>query len=230
MADIYLSTKKEKPAPPPAAKQPPSQPISAAPAKKSVKPKINSWTALNKIVGRRRGSLISAFVARPKGINFESQGEKEKIILLLRRHWITNLRWIFSAIGLILAPAVLSVFPLLASFPVQLQAKALVLWYLLVLAFIIQQALSWFFNVGIVTNKRVVDIDFFSLIHKRISDAELDRIQDVTFSVSGAIRTLFNYGTVYIQTAAERPEISFEKVPDPALVTKVLEKLIRMKK
>ena len=244
MADIYLSH--EKPEKKKIAKtigktEPPAKPL---PAVKKARPAIKPLTAekiarikekkelksLNGLIGDRSHLPLGAFVARPRHMSFESQGREEKIILLLRRHWVTNLRWIFSALGLALAPLVLTFFPLLGSFPPRLQAAALMLWYLLVLAFIIQQALSWFFNVGIVTSKRVVDIDFFNLIHKRISDAELDRIQDVTFTVSGILRTMFNFGTVFIQTAAEKPEISFEDVPNPSLVTKVLEKIIRMRK
>ncbi len=244
MADIYLShekpekkeitktAKRIEPAVKPsmATKEPKlmAKPLAAAKAAK-IKEK-REQKSINELIGRGHRLPLGAFVARPRNMNFESQGREEKIILLLRRHWITNMRWIFSAIGLALAPLLLTVFPLLGSFPPRLQAAALMLWYLLVLAFTIQQLLSWFFNVGIVTNKRVVDIDFFNLIHKRISDAELDRVQDVTFTVSGILRTMFNFGTVFIQTAAEKPELSFEDVPNPSLVTKVLEKIVRMKK
>ncbi len=224
MADIYVAPEKRQAAPEKKV-APLAKPISRQKKIKAIKKKLAAGDSLNSLIGRRRGHLWSAFVARPRGVNFESQGDGEKIILLLRRHWITNLRWLAIALLLALAPFVLGQAPFMTGFPARFQFAALVSWYLLVLAYVIQQALSWFFNVGIITNRRVVDIDFFSLIHKRISDADLDKIQDITFNISGALRTVFNYGTVFIQTAAEKPELSFENVPNPALVAKVLEKL-----
>ncbi len=184
-----------------------------------------NWRQLHSLLKKKSGPLATAFIAYPRGVNFESQGDDEKIILLVRRHWITNLRWLFLALILALAPLLLFNSPLLTSFPPRLRLGALMLWYLLVLAFVIQQGLDWLFNVGIVTNQRVVDIDFFNLIHKRISDAEIRKIQDVTVNINGTLRTLFNYGSVFIQTASERPEISFENIPKPALVARVLEVL-----
>lgn len=167
---------------------------------------------------------LAAFWARPK-INFETQDSKEEVILLLRRHWITNLSWLGVALILILAPLVLKNFPFFSLLPLRFQLAALVGWYLLVAAFIIEQALSWFFNVYIITDERIVDIDFKSLIYKEISDAEIGKIQDVTLKMGGVLRTVFNFGTVFIQTAAEKPQFEFEDIPNPALVVKVLEKL-----
>ncbi len=226
MADIYVAPKeikiKKAPVKTVASRRTPSKRNTRIEA---IRKKLARGTSISDLIRQHHKHVWGAFVARPRGVNFESQDDREKIILLLRRHWITNVRWIGIALLMSLAPLLLSQAPFLAGFPPRFQLAALVSWYLLVLAYVIQQTLSWFFNVGIITNQRVVDIDFFNLIHKRISDADLDKIQDITFNINGALRTIFNYGSVYIQTAAEKPELSFENVPDPALVTKVLEKL-----
>ena len=52
------------------------------------------------------------------------------------------------------------------------------------------------FNVYIVTDERIIDIDFYNLIYKEVSDANIDKIQDVTYKMGGVVRTLFNYGDV----------------------------------
>ena len=224
MVDIYVAPKKRQ-APVGREENSPKELVGKSPRVEAIRKKLAKGKSPLDLLGRRHGHIWGAFVARPRGVNFESQSNQEKIILLLRRHWITNVRWMGIALAMALAPFLLSQAPFLAGFPPRFQLAALVSWYLLVLAYIIQQTLSWFFNVGIITNRRVVDIDFFNLIHKRISDADLDKIQDVTFKIDGTLRTIFNYGSVYIQTAAEKPELSFESVPNPGLVTKVLEKL-----
>jgi hypothetical protein len=48
-------------------------------------------------------------------------------------------------------------------------------------------------------------------------------IQDVSSRVAGISQTMFNYGDLRIQTAGEIPELSFEKVPNPDKVIKVLQ-------
>src|SRR3989344_4281025 len=79
-----------------------------------------------------------------------------------------------------------------------------VVWYLVLAGYILQSFIGWFFNVFIVTDERIIDIDFYSLIYKEISDTKIERIQDVTVTQGGVVRALFNFGTVYIQTAGER--------------------------
>ena len=56
-------------------------------------------------------------------------------------------------------------------------------------------------------------------------DANIDKIQDVTYKMGGVIRTLFNYGDVMIQTASEVPNFDFLAVPYPDKVAKVLQDL-----
>ena len=83
----------------------------------------------------------------------------------------------------------------------------------------------WFFNVYIVTTERVVDVDFYNLIYKKVSDADLIKIQDVSYNQGGVLRTLLNYGDVNIQTAGEVTNFDFEAVPQPDRVAKILQDL-----
>jgi len=135
------------------------------------------------------------------------------------------MRWLIITIFLIFAPVFLSVLPPLVLLPDRFRLVVGMMWYLFVFAFILEQFFTWYFNVDIITDERIVDIDFISLIHKRVSDAEIENIEDVTYKVGGIFGTMFDFGTVYVQTAAERPEFEFEDVPRPALVVKVLQKL-----
>ena len=165
-------------------------------------------------------------MVNPPDIRFETQEREEKIILLLRRHWITNLPWVLLAILALFAPFLLRLFPVLGFLPLRYQLISILLWYLLTLAFVLENFLSWYFNVNVVTDERIVDIDFYSLIYKQISHCKIDKIQDVTFKMEGIIRTIFNYGDVFIQTAGEVPVFEFESVPNPALVVQKLNELI----
>jgi uncharacterized membrane protein YdbT with pleckstrin-like domain len=145
---------------------------------------------------------------------------------LLRKHPITQIPWLIAAIGLFLAPALFSLVPFFDFLPARFNLAALFLWYLLVTGFVLEAALSWFFNVYIITDERIIDVDFLSLIYKNISSAKIDNIEDVTAETGGAIRSIFNFGTVRIQTAGASAELAFEDVPQPAKVTRLLNELL----
>ena len=179
---------------------------------------------VSKLVGRSRTTLGS-FVAQPKSINFDGQHKKEKIILLVRRHWILNLPWMLSAAMLAVFPLALTQTNVLSIIPLEVFNAGLLIWYLLVTAVIIEGFLTWLFNVGIITNERVLDIDFSSLLFQRTSDAQIDKIQDVTVETGGFIRTILGFGSIYIQTAGEKQEIEFTDIPSPQVVAMILKKL-----
>lgn len=174
---------------------------------------------------RPTNRLLSSFAFFPPSANFETQSHEEKIILLLRRHPVTNIPWLLLAILLLIAPTFLRFLTLPPILPANYQLIAVLVWYLLTLAFIFENFLSWYFNVNIITDERIVDFDFYSLIYKDISDAKIEDIQETRVIVGGVVRTLLNFGTVFIQTAAEHPNFEFTDIPNPEQVSKILDKL-----
>lgn len=174
--------------------------------------------------GHTKNSL-AAYSYYPDHTHFVGADSEEKIVLLLRRHAITNIPWIFVSILLIFAPIVALTFGFFDSVPFNFLTVGGIFWYLISFAYIFEQFLSWFFNVYIITDERVFDVDFVNLVYREITDANIDQIQDVTVRVGSVIRTVFDYGDILIQTAAEIPEIDFEAVPHPDRVAQVLREL-----
>ena len=170
-------------------------------------------------------NAVSAFNYYPHKVHFVGADKQEKIVLLLRRHPITNLPWIFMAFVMVLAPLLMSFVTGVDFVPVSYQIIFLLSWYLITMAYVTEKFLSWFFNVNILTDERIFDVDFVNLIYREITDANSDQIQDVTVQVGGVIRTMFNYGDVIIQTAAEIPQIDFKAVPKPDVVAQILREL-----
>lgn len=163
-------------------------------------------------------SPLAAFAVNPADVRFETQEKDEEVVLFLRQHPIVNVPWIAITIALVLGPPVL--FPLfLPRLPVPLPPAYLLVgtlaWYVGTAGFALFHFLHWFFNIYIVTNERIIDIDFQYLLFKRFSQAELGRIQDITYASGGIFATVFRYGNVYVQTAAEVPNIEFLAVPRP---------------
>jgi hypothetical protein len=172
-----------------------------------------------------RNHPLTSFCYYPENVKFVNEDTEEKIILLLRRHQITNIKWVLMTIILIVLPAFLSVMPFFDFLPYEYLFVGGMIWYLAVSAFVFEQFLGWFFNVNIITDERIIEVDFVNLIYREMTDANIDQIQDVTVQVAGAIETSLNFGDVVIQTAAEIPMITFETIPNPDAVAKVLREL-----
>lgn len=171
-------------------------------------------------------SRLSAFSLYPEDVDFETKESEEKIILLLRQHPIVNVRWILVTILLFFVPGLARAFGIFASLPTGFDLVITLAWYLFTLAYALESFLSWYFNVYFVTNLRVIDVDFYNLIYKQVSDANISKIQDVTYNMGGVARAVFNYGNVFIQTAAEVSEFDFLAVPNPDKVAKIIEDLV----
>jgi hypothetical protein len=168
---------------------------------------------------------LSAFRHHPERASFLNKVEGEEVVLIVRRHFITNLRAIFIFFAMIFAPAALVIFPILSFLPGNFQLVALFLWYMIATAFAFEAFLSWFFNVDIVTTERLVDVNFANLIYREITDVDLEQIQDVKVRVGSVIRTIFKYGDVLIQTAAENSGVIFEAIPNPDEAARIIREL-----
>ena len=168
---------------------------------------------------------LSAFRFYPAHADFLNKDPEEKVILLLRRHPITNFGWIVLTFIMIIVPAFITVLPFFETLPAGFQIISLITWYVLTAAFAFEKFVSWFYNVNIITDERIFDIDFLNLIYREITDADIGQIQDVTVEVGGPLRTVLNFGDVMIQTAAEVPHIEFESVPQPDKVARILREL-----
>ena len=80
----------------------------------------------------------------------------------------------------------------------------------------------------VVTNRRVVFIDWKYLTVKAEHETELADIQEVSSYEKGIIAVLqiFDYGSIVIQTASSTPTIEFPEAPDPDGIKKFIHSLV----
>jgi uncharacterized membrane protein YdbT with pleckstrin-like domain len=159
-------------------------------------------------------------------VNFGIQEQSEKILMVLRRHFITNFNWIAVIVIMAIAPIILNYLPITPFLPYRFAVATWILWYLLIFGIGLNGILSWYYNTYIITDERVIDVDFVNLIYKNVSFAKIDNIEDVTTEMGGALRNVLNFGTITIQTAGEKTQFEFEDVPHPQEVSKLLNELI----
>ena len=183
-----------------------------------------------------KNGLLAAFVERPHKMRFETQTPDEEVVLLLRRHWFTNLPWITLTLVMLFIPLLIArlmaagQFEALEMMPTRFRLVGGLVWYVLTLGLAFESFVMWYFNVVLITNRRIVDIDFWGLLYKSVAETPLSKIQDITHKVGGFWRTVFNFGTIYVQTAAEVPRIEFNDVPKPNLVHQKIADLIESRR
>lgn len=163
--------------------------------------------------------MLSSYIENPTNYRFEGQDAHEKILLILRAHPITNLSWIILATLLSVVPFVIPKVLLLINFDLNIaqsfRTVFLIINYLLISVIVFEGFLHWYFNVYIVTDKNIVDVDFHSLLFKNIDVAPLRNIEDTSSSMGGILNSIFHYGHVFIQTAGTSRNIDFASVPRP---------------
>ncbi len=156
------------------------------------------------------GGILGSFFAHPKKCRFESQQDDEEILILGRRHFITNLGWLAVLSFAFFVPFFWIEFPFVKALDGNTLVSLTMLYYMVLTFFGMQNFLMWFYNVYIVTNERLVDIDFIGLLSKTVNVAQLKDLQDVNYTQKGILASFFNYGDVIVQTASE------QKTPDSA--------------
>ncbi|MBI2011489.1 PH domain-containing protein [Candidatus Daviesbacteria bacterium] len=165
--------------------------------------------------------FFPSFFDHPINVRFAEQEVDETIEILLRQHFITNIPWIVASfVGFFVPFILLSIdrmfgFDFLDKVSLELNLMALILWYLFLLAYIIENFLHWYFNIYIITNRHLVDINFHSLLLRDILEVGIENVETASSKIQGIIRSLFNYGDVTVRTAAEASPITFDAVPFP---------------
>jgi hypothetical protein len=181
-------------------------------------------------VARSVMSPLTCFAVNPSGVRFETQQDDEEVILFLRQHVAFTIPWVVLSVILFASPVVL--FPFVLgnirlpfSIPASYIMTGTLFWYLATVGFALMNFLRWYFNIYIVTNERVVDIDFLHLLYKEFSEARLEDVQDINYKAGGIFAAFFNFGDVAIQTAGSLPNFEFDGVPKPDHVVQTISEL-----
>jgi len=164
-------------------------------------------------------------------VRFPGKHDQERVLFVYHRHWFDILSHlfipIFLSVVLVSLPVAMpglsrSVFPEdAAAFFVFLGSSFhLFLWLYLFLVWI-----DVYFDVWIVTDERIVNVEQKDLFTRRTSELRFSRVQDVTSEVQGVIPSILNYGDVHVQTAGEQARFIFHNVPDPVAIKDLVMKL-----
>jgi len=146
----------------------------------------------------------------------------EKILSVNRKVWYVFAAAYSVGVGLMLLPFIIvptigALFPVIRETPPLITVLFLtsVLWMWCIWVWLFLSFASYYLDIFIVTNERVVHIEQKNLFNRIISEVRLSRVQDITITIAGFFPTMLHYGDIRIQTAAEVSEFAFTQVARP---------------
>jgi len=161
-----------------------------------------------------------------KHYTFKGQKPGEEVVLLLRRHWLTQLKPLGFSLIVCLVPLALWFWITqqldFIDIPGQYIWGAALVWAAFGFFFIIYNYLDWYMDVYMVTNFRIVDVTQNGLFHRTVGEAPLDHVQDAVYEIKGIWPTILNYGNIIIHTSGPSGDIMFEEIAHPQDVQRLL--------
>ena len=138
---------------------------------------------------------------------FDGQREGEEVQFVFRRHFLTAKSGVIFLILMIMIGVGLTLL-----WPNNMMIFEVFLALILVGIFgFLYSYMLWYFSIYIVTNQRIRQISQRGLFKKSVVDLGLDKIQSISYGVSGIRAGLMGYGTIVIQTAVGDLVISMVK-------------------
>ncbi|TSC92164.1 MAG: hypothetical protein CEN91_549 [Candidatus Berkelbacteria bacterium Licking1014_85] len=148
-----------------------------------------------------------------KNFSFDGQKPDENIFLIVRQHPLT----FYKEAALLIASIV--ILTLVVFFQ---SGFGGIFSYVFFIALIangyvwLKQIYCWTKSIYIITSTRIISFDQRGFFYRAMTEATLDKIQNISHIIKGAVRTIFNFGTVIIQTAGQNAkDVTLEDIPHP---------------
>jgi len=142
--------------------------------------------------------------------------EDEKIFEILHRHSYVYFRDSFKTFffGIIIPVLGFLVFPQLL--------VVFALWGIIGFVGMIYHFFDWYFDVWIVTNLGVIDIEVNGMFDKNAKRVEYTAIDALGYKVKGVIATLLNFGDVTIDTMGTHMSLVLKEASHPKSIEKLI--------
>lgn len=141
---------------------------------------------------------------------FEGQRTDEEVVYVFRRHILTSIKGFFFLVFMAVAGlAPMMIWPN--------EQYMVFVWMGFVIVGLLGMGYSyllWYYSFYIVTNQRLRQTRQKGLFKKTVVDLDLENIQSASFGVPGMFGSMFNYGTILIQTSAGDLVLSMVSHPE----------------
>lgn len=155
----------------------------------------------------------------------------EDLIFAQRKHWLTFALPIamMAIVGIIGMTALAFSFNYFADFSVQL-FTFLIFLFIFLESLSLRSFIDWYFNVYILTTRRIIEISYSPLASHKINQVLLDQVRctEIDTRIEGLLNDLLNIGHVIItfDRPTHQEELILEYVKDPRKIESFLQSVI----
>lgn len=187
--------------------------------------------SLSNILPRRVRKSFGILEIYPDDVSFNSQDPGEKIYILMRSHIAVNIGWVLNFLLMLVLPILaflaykifnlvlvdydINPIEIIALTPLVNWIMVLLLYYSLTFSYALVNFLDWYFDIYLVTNLRILHVDFKVFTGTSVAEAALVNIEDVSTSTVGLLPSIFDYGDVLVQTAAQKNKFDLMSLSNP---------------
>ncbi|MDD2908052.1 MAG: PH domain-containing protein [Candidatus Gracilibacteria bacterium] len=143
-------------------------------------------------------------------LNLENLRPGEKVIMVVKRHWIV---YVILFIYFILAITISIALYVILGVSSLTHLGNIFIWLMFSL-FLYIEWLNHELDMYVVTNNRVIGIEQISFLNRAVSECNLGQVQEVNSKTSGLFANILNYGTLSIQTAGNKTTLQMDFCPD----------------
>lgn len=163
--------------------------------------------------------------------NFPGLTEDEKVYLVVHKHWISIIKFIFVMVVMAAIPFVILLNPDISEgIGLSVPSLALIggIYFLILLAVLVTVWVDYYNDVMLVTNKRIIHIQQDGLFSHKISDLILERVVDISTSKKGVLAQVLEYGDIHVHASSEVQNFDFLTIPDPLKNTQNIKNVIEL--
>jgi uncharacterized membrane protein YdbT with pleckstrin-like domain len=159
---------------------------------------------------------------------FESQLDNEQVYLVLRQHPILiafrlGFVFILALVGIAAQVAIPYIIPYeLNDTTSGIITLVFSVYYLVLLFGGLLVITFYYLSLQIITDMRMVDVDQHGLFGRRVTEIQIENVEEVTSHARGILPTLFSYGNVLVQTSGSVAEFEFDHIAHPEHVKKMI--------
>ncbi|MFA5392169.1 MAG: PH domain-containing protein [Candidatus Paceibacterota bacterium] len=159
--------------------------------------------------------------------SFREQLPEENTILVTRKHWIILLIPMLFILLMAIAPSIIYHYFLQPSSwfnnNLNLLFRFLTVAYFLILWNIaFYNIMIYSLNTLVITNKRVIENKQMGFFINIVNEIKLDKVQDVSIKIYGALASFLNYGDIEVQSAGAVNKFFFKQFPNPEKIKNII--------
>ncbi|MBU1083431.1 PH domain-containing protein [Patescibacteria group bacterium] len=159
--------------------------------------------------------------------DFKGQRHDETVIIILQKHWFV-VAWPLAKGALLILIAL--VLPSIGKIGYYIFNSGVIgflyfAWLVFWGSYLAYEYLNWHKDRFIITDQRIINIDQKSLFSRKVSEVELERVQDIYHEIVGTFATTMDYGVIVIQSAGS--SVRLEDIAKPAEMQDMIVRLVK---